>query len=73
MKNISIKLLLLGLVSIVELQGQDIVSAETMQSIFNEVNTPYKYGLIMVPGADKKIDSPSVFRLRGKWYMSYVT
>ena len=34
-----------------------------MQQIYEEIKTPYKYGLVMVPADDsKKIDCPSVFR-----------
>jgi predicted GH43/DUF377 family glycosyl hydrolase len=52
--------------------GQDISSA-TMDSVYQEVKTPFKYGLVLVPeGDDKKTDSPSVFRHKGKWYMTYI-
>ena len=45
----------------------------TMDSIYKEVKTPYKYGLILVPKSDKfKIDSPSVFRKGNHWYMIYI-
>lgn len=44
-----------------------------MQEIYNEVKTPYKYGLVMVPPDDsKKIDCPSVFRKGNMWYMTYI-
>lgn len=49
------------------------VSEATMQKIYEEVKTPYKYGLVVVPGSnDKKIDCPTVFRKGNKWYMSYI-
>lgn len=49
------------------------VPAAMMQSIFEEVKTPYKYGLVIVPGDNtKKIDCPSIFRKGGKWYMTYI-
>ena len=49
------------------------VADSTMQSVYNEVKTPYKYGLVLVPEGDsKKIDCPSVFQHKGKWYMSYI-
>ena len=39
---------------------------------YDEVKTPYKYGLIMVPEHDSlKMDCPTVFRKDGKWYMAY--
>ena len=44
-----------------------------MQKIYEEVKTPFKYGLIMVPvNNSKKLDSPSVFRKGNLWYMSYI-
>lgn len=49
------------------------VSEETMQKIYNEVKTPFKYGLVIVPEADsQKTDCPTVFRKGNDWYMSYI-
>lgn len=49
------------------------VPAAVMQRVYNEVKTPYKYGLVMVPAADSlKVDCPTVFRKGNKWYMSYI-
>jgi predicted GH43/DUF377 family glycosyl hydrolase len=49
------------------------VSPEKMETVYNEIKTPYKYGLIMVPPNEyKKLDCPSVFRQDGKWYMTYI-
>ncbi len=49
------------------------VSPEKMQSIYEEISTPYKYGLVMVPpNPSKKVDCPSVFRKDGMWYMTYL-
>lgn len=43
-----------------------------MTKIYEEVKTPYKYGLILVPeDKSKKIDCPTVFRKDNKWYMTY--
>src|SRR5215208_5976035 len=55
-------------------QGQKkIVPANKMKEIYEEVKTPYKYGLIMVPQNDsQKIDCPTVFRKDRMWYMTYV-
>ena len=67
--------LLLGIFlmfSFLSLKAQIIANAE-MQKIYEEVKTPYKYGLVMVPQHnDKKMDCPTVFRKDGKWYMSYL-
>jgi predicted GH43/DUF377 family glycosyl hydrolase len=49
------------------------VSAEVMQSIYEEIKTPHKYGLIMVPeNSSKKFDCPTVFKYDNKWYMTYI-
>jgi predicted GH43/DUF377 family glycosyl hydrolase len=54
-------------------QGHTEVSQAKMQEMYEEIKTPYKYGLVMVPEDDsKKIDCPSVFRKGNKWYMSYI-
>ncbi len=50
-----------------------VVSKEKMQEIYDEVKTPYKYGLIMVPESkDLKMDCPTIFRKDGKWIMTYI-
>ena len=73
MKNPLISLLLgfALLTSSLTLQAQE-VPAETLQHIYETVQTPYKYGLIMVPEPGKMVDSPSVFCLHGDWYMTYI-
>ncbi|WP_316828026.1 glycosylase [Pedobacter miscanthi] len=49
------------------------VSAETMEKIYQEVKTPYKYGLVMVPeDKDHKMDCPTIFRKGKDWYMTYL-
>lgn len=49
------------------------ITKEVMQEIYNEIKTPYKYGLIMVPKDNSyKIDCPSIFRKDDKWYMTYL-
>lgn len=54
--------------------GSDtIVSAEVMQQVYDEVQTPYKYGLVIAPEDNKhKMDCPTVFRQNGRWYMVYI-
>ncbi len=55
------------------LSAQKEVPENIMKKIYNEVKTPYKYGLVLVPkDKNKMIDSPSVFRYKGLWYMSYI-
>lgn len=49
------------------------VPQERMQQVYEEIKTPYKYGLIVVPADEtKKIDCPTVFHKGKKWYMSYI-
>ena len=49
------------------------VPDNVMQQIYEQVKTPYKYGLAIVPADNsKKVDCPTVFRKSGKWYMSYL-
>lgn len=49
------------------------VPESRMQEIYNDIKTPYKYGLIVVPTNDtQKIDCPSVFRKGNMWYMTYL-
>jgi Predicted glycosylase len=53
--------------------AQTQVPPATMQKIYEEIKTPYKYGLVVVPEDDsKKIDCPSVFRKGKNWYMTYL-
>ena len=57
----------------IQLHAQDTVSIEVMQKIYQEIKTPFKYGLVMVPPvASKKMDCPSVFRKGKLWYMTYL-
>ena len=51
----------------------DDISQEVMQHIYDEVRTPYKYGMVVAPTDNyHKIDCPTVFQVDGKWYMTYV-
>lgn len=54
-------------------KGSKIVSEEVMQSVFEEVKTPYKYGVVFThPDSTKMIDSPTIFRENDLWYMTYI-
>jgi predicted GH43/DUF377 family glycosyl hydrolase len=58
---------------VVQLKAQKEVPQSVMQKIYDEVKTPYKYGLIITPENDtKKIDCPSVFKKGKNWYMTYI-
>ena len=49
------------------------ITENVMQEIYQEIKTPYKYGLVMVPGDNSyKMDCPSVFKKDGKWFMTYL-
>jgi hypothetical protein len=52
--------------------GAAAVSQDRMRAIYDEVKTPFKYGIVIEAPAGKKVDCPTVFRHRGKWYMVYV-
>ena len=44
-----------------------------MQQVYEEVKTPFKYGIVLAaPDSAKMADSPTVFRLNEKWYMTYI-
>ena len=49
------------------------IEKDVMQRIYDEVRTPYKYGLVVAPTDNyHKIDCPTVFQQDGRWYMTYV-
>jgi predicted GH43/DUF377 family glycosyl hydrolase len=57
----------------IEMYSQKEVPQPVMQKIYDEIKTPYKYGLVVTPENDsKKIDCPSVFRKGKDWYMTYI-
>lgn len=47
-------------------------SPERMQEIFQEVRTPFKFGIVLDAPPGKKLDCPNVFRYGRAWYMVYV-
>ena len=49
------------------------ISDDTMRGIYEEVKSPYKYGMVIAPADNgHKIDCPTVYREGNKWYMTYV-
>jgi len=51
----------------------DTVSSAEMERLYQEVKTPYKYGLVLTP--DKKgdlMDCPTIYRQGKKWFMTYI-
>ncbi len=56
----------------VAVAGGSAVDEATMNRIYEEVRTPFKYGIVLAPPAGKKVDCPNVFRHGGKWFMVHV-
>lgn len=49
------------------------ISQNVMQKIYDEVKTPYKYGMVVAPEDNyHKIDCPMVYREGNRWFMAYV-
>ena len=64
---------LVTLLTVISGFAADIISQQEMQHIYQEVRTPYKYGLVVAPTDNyHKIDCPTVFREGDKWLMTYV-
>ena len=68
-----IVLLFVTLFSVVGDCVADSIPQSVMQRIYQEVRTPYKYGMVVAPTDNyHKIDCPTVFRKDGRWLMTYV-
>lgn len=50
-----------------------LVGAETMQRVYDEVKTPFKYGVVLRGETGELVDCPNVFRHGGRWFMVYVS
>ncbi len=49
------------------------VPQETMEQIYKEVKTQFKYGVVFQhPDTTKMVDSPTIFRENNVWYMTYI-
>ena len=48
------------------------VDLQVMERIYQEIKTPYKYGIILKGDNNSKLDCPSVFRFGESWYMMYI-
>ena len=69
MKKIAITILVLVCLT----AKADSIPQPVMQAVYNEVRTPYKYGLVVAPADNfHKFDCPTVFRKGDKWLMTYV-
>jgi predicted GH43/DUF377 family glycosyl hydrolase len=50
-----------------------LVDTNAMAQVFDEVKTPFKYGVVLKgAGTNELVDCPSVFRSGSHWYMVYV-
>jgi hypothetical protein len=58
--------------SIVCAAGASDIPPERMRAIYEEVKTPYKYGIVIPAPEGKKVDCPTVFRHGDRWYIVYV-
>lgn len=73
------KIILIAIISLTNFMLQSGLSAQVnsvsqaeMQKIYDEVKTPFKYGLVVVPEDKTKMtDCPVVFRHKNKWLMTY--
>ena len=70
-KTIGLLILSVGLLSgatltharVITVKKSDkLVDHKTMQQIYEEIKTPYKYGVVLKGEDGHKLDSPSVFR-----------
>ncbi len=63
--------LLAGLLTLA--QRPTVVPQSEMNRIFEEVKTPYKYGVVFKhPDTTKLMDSPTIFRKGNRWLMTYI-
>lgn len=52
--------------------SQRAVEPKVMQRVYEQVKTPFKYGVVLKGQDGRKLDCPSVFRHGSKWYMVYI-
>ena len=48
------------------------IKREILDQIYDQIKTPYKYGPVLKLDG-RKTDSPVVFKVAGKYYMSFVS
>ena len=53
--------------------GPRAVSDAEMKAVYEEVKTPFKAGMVMLPEKGEMLDGPSVFRHGDAWYMIFIT
>ena len=76
-----LKLLVISGMLVIETAKGDIIPAKpagpvvdstNMRRVYEEVKTPFKYGVVIRGEGDKKVDCPSIFRRGEKWFMLYI-
>ncbi len=79
MKHLFLLLITFGvLISVPSLSQSNFTSSKTvpegtMQKMFEEIETPFKYGVVFKhPDSTKLMDSPTIFRESNKWHMTYI-
>lgn len=73
MKRIKILICIIFLLNVIVISARETVPDEVMKSVYEEIKTPYKYGMVLAPTDNyHKMDCPTVFRENNKWYMSYL-
>jgi predicted GH43/DUF377 family glycosyl hydrolase len=53
--------------------GAAAVPQDDMRRVYDEVKTPYKFGVVLRPAPGELFDCPSVFHRNGRWYMVFVS
>src|SRR5947207_15537754 len=48
------------------------VAPDVMQNVYDELKTPFKYGIVIRGDGGRAVDCPSVFRFGSQWFMLYV-
>lgn len=75
MKSLFLLLVIITFYSCNKIQknSQTLVTQAVMKTVFDEIKTPYKYGVVFKhPDSTKLIDSPTIFRENNQWYMTYI-
>jgi predicted GH43/DUF377 family glycosyl hydrolase len=70
---ISMTVILLSSCNKIDTSINKLVLQEEMEAVFNEIKTPFKYGVVVQhPDSTKMVDSPTIFRQNDIWYMTYI-
>ncbi len=48
------------------------IEPAVLQRVYDQVKTPFKYGIVLKGENGRSLDCPSVFRHRGRWFMVYI-